>query len=116
MKVLLAVLCLVVAVAAEEDEARFLTIDDTGATLAINSTSLIYAAIIGIPLLIVGLVVLPLFGLSIDSLFKKDGGDFADQFAYENQDYAQYSSYAKRTLDTLAPVITAIDQAYKKYK
>jgi len=119
MKAIIALLCLVASVCAEEEQGRFITIDADGATLAINSTSFIYAAVIGIPLIIAALIVLPFFGLDYDKFFKKEGKDY-DYSDYTSSDYDQdfssYSSYAQRSLNTLTPIIKAIDQAYRKYK
>merc|ERR1712212_209241 len=80
-----------------------------------NSTSFIYAAVIGIPLIIAAMIVLPFFGLDYEKFFNKESKDY-DYTSGFDQDFSSYSSYAQRSLNTLTPIIKAIDQAYRKYK
>merc|ERR1712212_524626 len=117
MKAIIALLCLAATVvcASSEEQGRFITIDQNGATLAINSTSFIYAAVIGIPLIIAAMIVLPFFGLDYEKFFNKESKDY-DYTSGFDQDFSSYSSYAQRSLNTLTPIIKAIDQAYRKYK
>lgn len=73
----------------------FLTINDDGASLTFNSTSLQYAVVIGVVLLILALVVVPLLGFDIAKLFApRDGYD--SNYGYEGDYYSSYTSYAKR--------------------
>ncbi|XP_076062339.1 uncharacterized protein LOC143037685 [Oratosquilla oratoria] len=124
MKIFLiaAVLCFASVVRAEdvekmEEEGRFgfLTLDNNGATLTFNSTSIQYAVLIGLAVLLGSLILLPLFGLSLGSIF--NSGYEAPVYGYDTSGYASsYSSYAKRSLDFLSPVLTALKDAYAKYE
>ncbi|XP_050692935.1 uncharacterized protein LOC126983848 [Eriocheir sinensis] len=102
----------------DEDEGAgrfgFLTVNEEGAKLTFNSTSLQYAVVIGVVLLILGLVVIPLIGFDVAKLFSpRDSYD--NHYGYDTNNYSSYTSYAKRSLDVLSPVLTALAEGYKKY-
>ncbi|CAL4238338.1 unnamed protein product, partial [Meganyctiphanes norvegica] len=96
--------------------ARFISATDNGLQLTFNSTSLQYLALFGIPLVLVALVVLPLFGVSLGSIFpwKKAPVDF--DYGYDGYDTSSYTSYAARSLERINPILSAIEEAYKKYQ
>ncbi|KAK8403638.1 hypothetical protein O3P69_000019 [Scylla paramamosain] len=94
----------------------FLSVDDDGATLTFNSTSLQYAVVIGVVLLILGLVVVPLLGFDLAKLFSSRDDYDAYGYSYDQDNYSSYTSYAKRSLNVLSPVLEALAQAYTKYE
>ncbi|XP_071546805.1 uncharacterized protein [Panulirus ornatus] len=95
----------------------FLNLDGDSSTVTFNSTSLQYAVIAGIVILLVALVVVPLLGFDLATLFSaRDGYDPYNYGYDQNNAYSSYTSYAKRSLDILSPVLTALSQAYKKYE
>ncbi|CAL4146728.1 unnamed protein product, partial [Meganyctiphanes norvegica] len=101
----------------DEYKARFLTVDDNGnLALKFNSTSLIYIALFAIPVVIIALLVLPLFGVDLTNIFRRRESTDQDYYAYDNQDYSTYTEFAQRSLELLTPVISAIDDAYQKYQ
>ncbi|XP_027239076.1 uncharacterized protein [Penaeus vannamei] len=122
--VAVALLCLFAVARAEDDNSLeetarfgFLSLDDNGATLSFNSTSLQTAVVVGVILLILALVLVPLLGFDLAKLFAgKESYDYPN-YAYDNtQGYSSYTSYAQRSLNLLSPVLTALTEAYKKYE
>ncbi|XP_045615606.1 uncharacterized protein [Procambarus clarkii] len=121
--VVLAVVCLAALASATGDEDPketprfgFISLDNTGAVLTLNSTSLQYAVIAGIIVLVFALVIIPILGFDIAKHFATRDG--YDHFNYYNEqpEYSSYTSYAKRSLDVLTPVLAALREAYKKYE
>ncbi|XP_064113570.1 uncharacterized protein LOC135220231 isoform X2 [Macrobrachium nipponense] len=102
-----------------EDSPRFAYVDLTNnaASLSFNSTSLQYAVITGIVLLLVAIVVVPLLGYDLSTIFpSREGFDYSN-YAYDGtQAYSSYSAYAKRSLDLLSPVLKALTEAYQRYE
>ncbi|XP_042204231.1 uncharacterized protein LOC121853905 [Homarus americanus] len=96
----------------------FLSFDNSGATLTFNSTSLQYAVVIGIFVVFAALIIIPLLGFNLASLFSsRDSYGYDNTHYYDpNTAYSTYSDYAKRSLDLLSPVMTALSEAYKKYE
>ncbi|XP_045118512.1 uncharacterized protein LOC123508706 [Portunus trituberculatus] len=95
----------------------FLDVDDDGATLTFNSTSLQYAVVIGVVLLILGLVVVPLLGFDLANIFSARDDYNAYGYGYDQDNYySSYTSYAKRSLNVLSPVLKALAQTYTKYE
>merc|ERR1712029_342876 len=115
MKVLLSILCLAAVVAAEDEEAKFLTVDNSGATLLINSTSLIYAAVIGIPLIAITALIALLFGFDFGGFFAKERSDtnYNSQLPYATQDFQHYYNSVNRNLELLHPVFDKLKEAYE---
>ncbi|CAL4146726.1 unnamed protein product, partial [Meganyctiphanes norvegica] len=103
-----------------EDKARSFSIDDNGyLVLNFNNTylmSFIYIALFAIPVVIVALLVLPLFGVDLTNIFRRRESIDQDYYAYDNQDYSTYTEFAQRSLELLTPVISAIDDAYQQYQ
>merc|ERR1719384_1782083 len=113
-------LCLLLGLSAvkcddkEEGDERlgYYSISSAGAsTLSFNATSVQNMVILGLLLLVLGALILPLFGIEI----------FADETtgasAYGSDDYGQvYANFAKRTgMDIMNPVLTALKKGRKKY-
>ncbi|XP_068216357.1 uncharacterized protein [Palaemon carinicauda] len=102
-----------------EETPRFTFVDLTNnaASLSLNSTSLQYAVITGIVLLLVAIVVVPLLGYDLSTIFtNREDYDYSN-YAYDgNQAYSSYSAYAKRSLDLLSPVLKALTEAYQRYE
>ncbi|CAL4090712.1 unnamed protein product, partial [Meganyctiphanes norvegica] len=99
----------------EEGRFGFLTLDNSGAQLTFNSTSLQYAVVAGIALLLVAIILIPLLGYDVATLFSRnDNAQFAD---YQNYDYSSsYSQFAKRSLDAFSPILQALQRAYEQYE
>jgi len=119
--VAIALLCIFAFASAEdkmEEEPRFgfLTLNNNGASLAFNSTSLQYAVIGGVILLVLALVVIPFLGFDLGNIFAKESFEDDYPYAYDNQGFSSYSSYAQRSLNMLSPILTALSEAYKKYE
>ena len=110
---------------------RYYTIDSAGAsTLSFNATSIQNLVILGLLVLVLGALILPLFGISIGGLFEEvkikilqnsqikiffqvigATGDRSDT------EYGQaYANFAKRTgMEIMSPVLTALKKGRKKY-
>ncbi|CAL4146724.1 unnamed protein product [Meganyctiphanes norvegica] len=106
--------------AIDYDDGRYLVAnDDGGLAMVFNSTSLLYAAIILIPIAIfVALVAVPLLGYDLGSIFRRTFAtdqEYYGNYAYEGQDVAAYTDYAQRSLEILSPVLRAIDELYNRY-
>ena len=111
---------------------RYYTIDSAGAsTLSFNATSVQNSVILGLLLLVLGALILPMFGISIGGLFEEV--KIRKYFKFQNKnilfqatgasaygsdpEYGQvYANFAKRTgLDIMNPVLTALKKGRKKY-
>merc|ERR1739846_216174 len=111
---------------AEDGEARlgYITVGSDGSTsITFNATSIQNAVILGLFVLVLGALVLPLFGVSLGSLFGDDAGTGygygAEQpvysTGYEQPTSGYSSSFSKRSIEMLGPVMEALTKAYKKY-
>jgi len=86
-----------------EGDARlgYITVGDSGATtLTFNATSIQNAVILGLFILVLGALVLPLFGVSMGDYIAEDTGSGYgygyEQPAYAEYDQSAYSTYSKR--------------------
>ena len=86
-----------------EGDARlgYITVGDSGATtLTFNATSIQNAVILGLFILVLGALVLPLFGVSMGDYIAEDTGSGYgygyEQPAYSEYDQSAYSTYSKR--------------------
>merc|ERR1712080_3510 len=96
------------------------------ATLAFNATSIQNGIILTLFLLVLGALVLPLFGLSLGSLFGADGGSsgYGSEYTYAEPAYgsdlevtAPYAEFSRRSgLQFMAPVIAALSNSKRKYE
>merc|ERR1719219_2844709 len=98
--------------AVEEGQERlgYYSITSNGAsTLSFNATSVQNMVILGLLLLVLGALILPMFGINI--LGEETTG------GYGETDYGQaYANFAKRTgMDIMNPVLTALKKGRKKY-
>merc|ERR1712027_181230 len=81
----------------EEGDARlgFITVGNNGQTsITFNATSIQNAVILGLFTLVLGALILPLFGVSLGSLF---GGDSSDSGYSYGFDQAENSNYGYET-------------------
>merc|ERR1711997_1360392 len=105
---------------AEEDagDARlgYITVGNSGATtLTFNATSIQNAIILGLFILVLGALVLPLFGVSMGETEETGYGYGYEQPAYAYEESAQGYGYAKRSVDSVGPVLAAMASAEEKY-
>jgi len=101
----------------EEGDARlgFISVGNTGATtLTFNATSIQNAIILGLFILVLGALVLPLFGVSVEEEETGYGYGY-EQPAYAYDEAASGLGYAKRSVDSVGPVLAAMASAQEKY-
>merc|ERR1711874_403928 len=98
----------------EEGDERlgYYSITSAGAsTLSFNATSVQNMVILGLLLLVLGALILPLFGINILGEESSAAG-YASEAAYGQA----YSNFAKRTgMDFMSPVLSALSKGRKKY-
>merc|ERR1719510_1924377 len=102
----------------EEGDARlgYITVGSSGATtLTFNATSIQNAIILGLFILVLGALVLPLFGVSVEEESTGYGYGY-EQPAYGYDDAASAVGYAKRSVDSVGPVLAAMAAAEEKYQ
>merc|ERR1719427_215510 len=112
----------------EEGDPRlgYITVGSDGATsITFNATSIQNAVILGLFVLVLGALVLPLFGISLGALFgSSDSADTGYGYGYEQPTYGQgyeapsagYQSFSKRSIEMLGPVLDALTSAKEKYE
>merc|ERR1712223_1698415 len=108
----------------EEGDPRlgYITVGSDGSrSITFNATSIQNAVILGLFVLVLGALVLPLFGISLGSLFgSSDSADTGYGYGYEQQGYeapaSGYQSFSKRSIDMLGPVLDALTNSEEKYK
>jgi len=114
----------------EEGDARlgYVSVGSNGDTsITFNATSIQNAVILGLFVLVLGALVLPLFGISLASLF--GGSADADSgygYGYEQASYdgstgydapaSSYQSFSKRSVEMLGPVLDALTAGQEKYE
>merc|ERR1711990_581967 len=104
--------------AEDEGDARlgYITVGNSGATtLTFNATSIQNAIILGLFILVLGALVLPLFGISMGETEETGYGYGYEQPAYAYEESAQGYGYAKRSVDSVGPVLAAMAAAEEKY-
>jgi hypothetical protein len=106
-----------------EGDARlgYITVGDSGATtLTFNATSIQNAVILGLFILVLGALVLPLFGVSMgDYLGEESGSGYGygyEQPAYSEYDQSAYSTYSKRSIQEAAPILAALQKKQDQYQ
>jgi len=104
----------------EAGDARlgYITVGNSGATtLTFNATSIQNAIILGLFILVLGALVLPLFGVSMDGTYEEPTGYGygydAAEYAY---DPANYQQYQKRSAEHYAPIVAALSKAEEQYQ
>jgi len=112
----------------EEGDPRlgYVSVGSDGTTsITFNATSIQNAVILGLFVLVLGALVLPLFGISLGSLLGKDeGSDSGYGYGYDEgagydagAGYSnQYQSLSKRSTEMLGPVLDALNSAEEKYR
>jgi len=106
------------ALEVEEGDARlgFISVGDSGATtLTFNATSIQNAIILGLFILVLGALVLPLFGVSLEEE-EETGYGYGYEQPAEYADTASAYGYAKRSVDSFGPVLSAMASAQEKYE
>jgi len=102
----------------EEGDPRlgFISVGNSGATtLTFNATSIQNAIILGLFILVLGALVLPLFGVSLAEEEETGYGYGYEQPAAYEEAGAAYG-YAKRSVDSVGPVLAAMASAQEKYE
>jgi hypothetical protein len=82
------------------------------------------AVILGLFVLVLGALVLPLFGISLGGLFGSDSdtgyGYGYEQPAYTSDGYdvpaSSYQSFSKRSIEALGPILEALKAGEEKYE
>jgi len=106
----------------EDGDARlgYITVGCNGATsITFNATSIQNAVILGLFVLVLGALVLPLFGISLGSLFGSESSDTGYGYGYEQQYESPatgYQSFSKRSIEMLGPVLDALTASKEKYE
>jgi opacity protein-like surface antigen len=105
---------------AEDGEARlgYITVASDGSTsLTFNATSIQNAVILGLFILVLGALLLPLFGIFGE---EEEGYGYGyEQTGYQTgyeQPSSGYNTFSKRSAEMLGPVLDALSTAYKKYE
>jgi len=105
-----------------EGDARlgYITVGDSGATtLTFNATSIQNAVILGLFILVLGALVLPLFGVSMGDFVEDTGSGYGygyEQPAYAEYDQSAYSTYSKRSIKEAAPILAALQKKQDQYQ
>lgn len=105
-----------------EGDARlgYITVGDSGATtLTFNATSIQNAVILGLFILVLGALVLPLFGVSMGDFVEDTGSGYGygyEQPAYAEYDQSAYSTYSKRSIKDAAPILAALQKKQDQYQ
>ncbi|XP_040566672.1 uncharacterized protein [Lepeophtheirus salmonis] len=111
----------------EEGDPRlgFISVAANGDTsLTFNATSIQNAVILGLFLLVLGALILPLFGLTLGGLF--GGEEDASGYGYEPSGYSSsgyeqpsasgYNTYSKRSANLAGPLLDSLAKAHQKYE
>jgi len=101
----------------EDGDARlgFISVAGDGATtLNFNATSIQNAIILGLFVLVLGALVLPLFGAAAEPETTGYGYGYEQSVDYGDAVYA--NGYAKRSVDSVGPVLAAMASAQEKYE
>merc|ERR1712195_423975 len=107
--------CVCADLVEEEGDARlgYITVGNSGATTLTSNQN---AIILGLFILVLGALVLPLFGISMGETEETGYGYGYEQPAYAYEESAQGYGYAKRSVDSVGPVLAAMAAAEEKYK
>jgi len=100
----------------EEGDARlgFISVGDNGATtLQFNATSIQNAIILGLFILVLGALILPLFGATEEA---STGYGYAYEQSADYPEAVHSYNYAKRSVDSVGPVLAAMASAQEKYE
>lgn len=111
----------------EEGDARlgYIAVGSDGTTsITFNATSIQNAVILGLFILVLGALILPLFGVSLGSLFGSDSSDTGYGYGFDQATYDQgfessanaYNSFSKRSTQMLGPVMEALKKGEEEYQ
>merc|ERR1711992_339891 len=89
-----------------------------------GATSIQNAVILGLFILVLGALILPLFGISLGSLFGSDSSDTGYGYGFDQATYDQgfessanaYNSFSKRSAEMLGPVMEALRKGEDNYQ
>merc|ERR1712066_745848 len=111
----------------EEGDARlgYIAVGSDGTTsITFNATSIQNAVILGLFILVLGALILPLFGISLGSLFGSDSSDTGYGYGFDQATYDQgyepsanaYNSFSKRSLQMAGPILEALSKGEEEYQ
>jgi len=101
----------------EEGEGRlgFISVGNNGATtLQFNATSIQNAIILALFVMVLGALVVPLFGGAAEE--EASGYGYGYEQSADYVDAAHSYNYAKRSVDSVGPVLAAMASAQEKYE
>merc|ERR1712102_12962 len=103
----------------EEGDPRlgYIAVGSDGTTsITFNATSIQNAVILGLFTLVLGALILPLFGVSLGSLFGSDSTDSGYSYGFDQPEFSNgYNSFSKRSVEMLGPVLDALKTHEEKY-
>merc|ERR1711902_221921 len=110
----------------EEGDPRlgYISVGSDGTTsITFNATSIQNAVILGLFTLVLGALILPLFGVSLGSLFGSDSTDSGYSYGFDQPEFSNgyeasgnaYNSFSKRSVEMLGPVLDALKTHEEKY-
>merc|ERR1712111_208564 len=104
----------------------YISVGSDGTTsITFNATSIQNAVILGLFILVLGALILPLFGVSLGSLFGSDSADTGYGYGFDKTaDFSSgyqtsgeaYNSFSKRSAEILGPVLDALTKSEEKYE
>jgi hypothetical protein len=106
----------------EEGDPRvgFFSVGTNGATtLTFNATSIQNAVIVALFIIVLGALIIPLFGQPDEGYESSSGYGYGyEQPSYGSSAYEtpSYHGYAKRSLELMAPVVAALSKGQEKYE
>merc|ERR1711902_427856 len=111
----------------EEGDPRlgYISVGSDGTTsITFNATSIQNAVILGLFILVLGALILPLFGISLGSLFGSDSSDTGYGYGFDQATYGQgyepsanaYNSFSKRSLQMAGPILEALSKGEEEYQ
>jgi len=111
----------------EEGDPRlgYISVGSDGTTsITFNATSIQNAVILGLFILVLGALILPLFGISLGSLFGSDSSDTGYGYGFDQATYDQgfessanaYNSFSKRSAEMLGPVMEALRKGEEDFQ
>jgi len=131
MQVVGLIVCMLAVASAEsypegDERLGYVSVASDGATsITFNATSIQNAVILGLFVLVLGALILPLFGISVGSLFGSESDDTGFGYGYDAPAYsagyeapspAGYNGFAKRSLEMVGPILDALSNGQKKYQ
>merc|ERR1712193_201952 len=111
----------------EEGDPRlgYIAVGSDGTTsITFNATSIQNAVILGLFILVLGALILPLFGISLGSLFGSESSDTGYGYGFDQATYDQgyepsanaYNSFSKRSLQMAGPILEALRKGEEDFQ